>query len=286
MRASCAFIRTTPVRAVKLTAGEHEFMRSVFAETDGIPGKYAAVTERPVAPTRSGSPRPCRPTQNWVGYLGRCTHRRRPRLGAPQFCDQEAMTENTRTIPPRGPAFHAADAEEQRKIREQIRDYELKRELLAAEKFVTMGHIERLASLQESNTQERTLVRNLFLLNGGSIVAALTFIGTLYGKDPGIAKSVAAAATAAFGWFAAGLAATVLCTAMSAIALASGGENEMDNADAAAYLYKMPRFDRPVRVKRAGILSVFAGLSLVIAALICWLVGAYRLSAAFGVVGT
>jgi hypothetical protein len=196
------------------------------------------------------------------------------------------MTENTRTIPPRGPAFHAADAEEQRKIREQIRDYELKRELLAAEKFVTMGHIERLASLQESNTQERTLVRNLFLLNGGSIVAALTFIGTLYGKDPGIAKSVAAAATAAFGWFAAGLAATVLCTAMSAIALASGGENEMDNADAAAYLYKMPRFDRPVRVKRAGILSVFAGLSLVIAALICWLVGAYRLSAAFGVVGT
>ena len=52
----------------------------------------------------------------------------------------------------------------------------------------------------------------LFLLNGGSILAALTFIGSLYGRADAalisVAKALAVSVTGALIWFAGGLFAT------------------------------------------------------------------------------
>jgi hypothetical protein len=72
--------------------------------------------------------------------------------------------------------------EEARKIAEQARDFEARRWLAAGEKFAALSHAERMYAMEALKHYGSSTIRTLFLLNGASIIASLSLIGSLFTK--------------------------------------------------------------------------------------------------------
>lgn len=109
--------------------------------------------------------------------------------------------------------------EEQAKIREQIRDLENQKSVLALKVYAEQVHDQRMSALNNVREYGTLTIRSLYILHGGALVALLSFAASLYGKSDEknilIAISVAHGLRPAFYCFAAGL---TLAGAISAIA--------------------------------------------------------------------
>ena len=77
----------------------------------------------------------------------------------------------------------AVSEDEILKIREQVREFENKRFGIATEKFAEQIHQGRENARSYSNQYAQSVLRTVFLLNGGSIVALLTLIGSMFPKS-------------------------------------------------------------------------------------------------------
>jgi hypothetical protein len=72
--------------------------------------------------------------------------------------------------------------EEILKIREQLREFRDERSRLASETFAGHTHELRQSAISYGKEYGLTFVRTAFLLNGGAMIALLTFIGSLFNK--------------------------------------------------------------------------------------------------------
>jgi len=99
----------------------------------------------------------------------------------------------TDDAPKLDPFWAAKSPEDELKLREQYRDAEIGREAAGREAFASAAHAERLKAIEHLQFYGQNTVKMLFLLNAGSILALLAFLGALYSKgDPtvlGVAKS-------------------------------------------------------------------------------------------------
>ncbi|GEM98380.1 hypothetical protein [Methylobacterium radiotolerans] len=108
---------------------------------------------------------------------------------------------------------------EKLKIREQYRDFEGERFFLASKTYAEQSHAHRMNAFGNVKEYGLQSIRHLSLLNGGAILALLSFLGALIAKADEksllIAISFAKSLKPALLCFAAGLIAAGLLTALT-----------------------------------------------------------------------
>jgi hypothetical protein len=103
-------------------------------------------------------------------------------------------------------------------IRKQLRGQAIERHVLAFEKYASHLGEERVKAMEHSKDYGQIFVRTIFLLNGGAILALLTFIGSMYGKSDLnvlVAISLGKKLVPAFYCFAGGLVSAALVAAIA-----------------------------------------------------------------------
>lgn len=156
-----------------------------------------------------------------------------------------------------------------------------KRALLASEKFLVSAHAERTQAMQFLKDYGQETLKNLVLLHGGSIVAVLTFLGTLFSKgEPAQLRIAAATLNAvmpALVLFGLGLVFAVAASALAYVNFSAHAEIAPD----AGELYRWSRgemfTERPPRlfvvVRSTSYLALGAGcLSLAVFLIGAWIV--------------
>lgn len=134
------------------------------------------------------------------------------------------------------------DKAEQSKVREQARDLEAKLTLLAMEKSATFLHAERMKSVDAAQSYGSNLVRNLFLINGGAIVACLTFMAGFLSKADGsvvdLLRGSSAEVVRALGAFVVGLSLSIVCGFVSWINWSILAQSELTAMDIYFFLHR------------------------------------------------
>lgn len=69
------------------------------------------------------------------------------------------------------------------KSQEQLRDFERERWMLANKTFVDQIHAERMQAVESVRSFGTLSIKTLFLLNGGAILALLTFTASLFSRN-------------------------------------------------------------------------------------------------------
>lgn len=124
-----------------------------------------------------------------------------------------------KTEPRRYESFLAWDRAEALRVREQDREFQNERSLRAADTYVK-GVLEfRSRAIDYSIDYAKLCINSNFLLNGGSILALLSFIGSIFGKGDVkailFASYLSANLQEAFVFYSCGLISTVLCAAVA-----------------------------------------------------------------------
>src|SRR5688572_25076730 len=78
--------------------------------------------------------------------------------------------------------FRPSHEEERIEIRKQLRHEAITRRVLAFGKYADHLGQERIKSMEHGKDYGQAFIKTVFLLNGGAILALLTFIGSMYGK--------------------------------------------------------------------------------------------------------
>ncbi|WP_230531114.1 hypothetical protein [Microvirga roseola] len=183
--------------------------------------------------------------------------------------------------------FAPGTEQELLKIREELRSEAIERRKLAFEKYADQLGQERIHSQSFSKEHGQTFIKSVFLLNGGAILALLTFIGSMYGKnDLNVlaAISLGKKIVPAFYCFAIGLCSAALVALIgffnwNLIANSYPGPGPLFD-----FLHHKPIEEKPATRKAIGwtyrIAIVLAALSIG-----CFVGGANLVTTAFSVLG-
>jgi hypothetical protein len=186
-----------------------------------------------------------------------------------------------------GKFYIPLDDDELLKIREQVREDLLIRYRAAAEKYVDLTGQARINAQSYSKEHGLVVIRSLFLLNGGAILALLTFIGSMYGKDSLnvlVAISLSTKLLPAFYAFAVGLIATTLTAIIGYFNWNWAVGTYPDPADLHMWLQHKPLED-PASARQKVRWSLWLAVASAALALICFGVGSYLVTTAFSVLG-
>ena len=136
-----------------------------------------------------------------------------------------------------------------------MRESLLKRAATGDEKWA--AHAERLKAIEHLHAHGQATIRMLFFLNSGSIVALLTFIGSLFSKGDQQSQTAATVLGIAFlhsfYWYGIALAFTDAASGLAYINWAAASELEDDPGDIYRFTLLMPRCaGAPERCGSAG----------------------------------
>ncbi|MEE1612083.1 cell envelope integrity protein TolA [Microvirga sp. CF3016] len=185
--------------------------------------------------------------------------------------------------------FTAKTPEEDVKIREERRRQYTEQQKLAHETFAKQIHDERVGAKEASKEYGQSYVRVTFLLNGGSILALMTFIGAIFGKGDVnamlVAISLAKHLYPAFLCFILGLVCSAVTSAISYLNWSWIYESHMQAGDLYLLMNSLPWDPAPINTDRNITLSFWAALATAIGALVCFIAGALFVVRAFTVLG-
>jgi hypothetical protein len=114
--------------------------------------------------------------------------------------------------------FEPEGEEDRADVRRTLRNEVISRQLIAYEKFSDQLGNSFHQSREYSKEYGQTFIKTVFLLNGGAIIALLTFIGSMYTKDAlniMVAISLGRSLVPAFLCFAGGLVCAALVAAIA-----------------------------------------------------------------------
>jgi hypothetical protein len=184
-------------------------------------------------------------------------------------------------------SYKPKSEEEELKIREQIRSELADLHKLAIDKYVSLASEERTRALSYSKEYGQIVVKTVFLLNGGAIIALLTFISSMYGKSDLnilVAISLGKKLVPAFYLFAIGLVSAALVAAIGFFNWGWAALSHPDPAEVYNFVHHTPIEDRPeihVKVGR----SYQAAVGFAVVSLSCFIIGAFLVTSAFTVLG-
>jgi hypothetical protein len=119
-------------------------------------------------------------------------------------------------------------SQDQLKIKEQYRDFQNEQWFLSVSLALEQSHKERMWALENVSTYGLNTTKTLFLLNGGAIIAFMTFIGSLYTRgDHGLilaAMSFGRALLPAFYSFIAGLCLSAIVSGLAYLNFSAAAE--------------------------------------------------------------
>jgi len=146
---------------------------------------------------------------------------------------------------------------------------------LSAAKFLA-EHTFKRRSAAETNAQDygKIFVRTAFLLNGGAILAILTFISSLYGKGDHattlVAISFSRSVFPAFVLYLAGLVSIALTAAIGYVNWLFVSASFMDEADLFHFMHSKPPAEHPKGIEFNIGASLVLALALAFGALGCF----------------
>ena len=173
------------------------------------------------------------------------------------------------------------------KTSEQLRDFNHKSTLMRMEKYVDFSHAERLRSMDYMKEYGTIAIRSLLILNGGAIIALLTFIGSLLTRSEttnAIAIPLIRALTPAFLAFGFGLG---FAAAIAGIAYLNFSF-VMESYASAGDLYKWLSGNKFEARKSHKVLipaTMIAAIILAVASLAAFGTGSFRVYKAFALIG-
>lgn len=181
------------------------------------------------------------------------------------------------------------DPTEQAKIREQFRDFESEKYLLAMKVYAEQSHAQRMNAFIFVKEYGLQTVRYLFILNGASVLALLSLIGAIIAKSDEktllIAISFSHALRPAFILFGIGLVFAGLLAASTYrnwLAIADNHQNPKQILDLINVGKTDPLPDNNVRLANW---MARAGYVCGLLSLIAFICGAWVVAEAFGILG-
>ncbi|WP_162820692.1 hypothetical protein [Microvirga calopogonii] len=193
------------------------------------------------------------------------------------------------TNPPRPKAkfFDAVDGGELLKIREQSRLHINERYLLALEKYADQIAAERIKASEYSKEHGSLFIRTVFLLNGGAIIALLTFVSAMFGKtdlNVLLAITLGKKLVPAFYCFAGGLAAAALVTGLGFFNWRVVADSYAGPGPIFDWIHNKP-IEQPPNANKLIQGTYWIAVTIVVGSLVAFIAGAYLVTTAFSVLG-
>jgi hypothetical protein len=199
----------------------------------------------------------------------------------------EEVAKNTAPDPAIG--FVPINPEDHLKIREQYRAAKEARWQAATQGLASQTHEMRKAALATAQQYAQTFVRTAFLLNGGSILALLTFVGSLYAKGDHattiVAISFSRAIYPAFIAFVFGLIAISLTAAIAYFNWLWVTSSYMHEADTFHLVLGQNKISDPPKVEWKINTSLIASIFFALTSLGCFAFGSFLVADSFRVLG-
>jgi hypothetical protein len=153
-------------------------------------------------------------------------------------------------------------------------DYVNQKASLSAEKYIEQHGESRWKAYEAGREFSTTALKLLVILNAGAILALLTFVGTLYGRDKLDPKSIALFTRAlqpTFYLFMAGIAGSLLAAVAGYLNWGRYAESFLNPAELYEWMHgKQIKRDHDPWIRR----TMLFGVSAALASLTCFLVGA------------
>jgi hypothetical protein len=185
--------------------------------------------------------------------------------------------------------FTPRSPEEELRIREEKRKYHNEVWRVSSETLAEQVHEERIEAKKAAKEYGQAYLKSVFILNGGSILALLTFIGAVFGKGDAtvimVAISLSKALHPAFLSFIFGL---MFAAATSAISYLNWNwvyRSYMQADDFNLYMRSLPSEPSPESTNRNITLSYWSAIVFGLSSLICFAIGSLFVIEAFSVLG-
>jgi hypothetical protein len=186
-------------------------------------------------------------------------------------------------------AFIAINEAELLKIRAGERDFYHNRSVSAGDRYASSAHDTRARFISFSVEYGKIFINSSLIMNGGAILALLTFLGSLYGK--GDIKSIFIAIWMssqlwfAFAAFSTGLFATLICAGLTYINWMASSGSHSDDGSLMLWQIGLPSLEENDRemdsydkyIRPTALLSILFG----ILAAVCFILGCYKVLSAF-----
>ena len=175
------------------------------------------------------------------------------------------------------------------KALEQSRDFQREQYMLATRVYLEYQHAERMKCFDGLVSYGSTTVRSAFLLNGGAILAFMTFAGGLFAKsDQGMtlaAISFAHALTPALWSFVAGISLAAMTSGIGYLNFSAAVLTYFDHHRSYAFVHAKPVEEISDKFRQTANFTVVLAVICAASSLICFLIGCVFVGQAVTILG-